>query len=63
MNGCIIEDSDQCSKEREHGSMKIFDDRTLHGWDHGSVTWKYGTWTKNKSECNMESGWEKRRIF
>lgn len=38
-------DSNECSKEREHGSIKIFDDRILRGWDHVSVTWKYRTWT------------------
>lgn len=34
----INEDSDECSKEREHGSRKTFDDRTLRGWDHVSVS-------------------------
>lgn len=33
MNGCIIEDSDQRSEEREHSSTRICDYRTLHAQD------------------------------
>lgn len=33
MNSCITEDSHQHAEEREHGSMRICDYRTLPTWD------------------------------